>query len=386
MPKIALLIFTLFFFATQVEANCGQVCDDAWLKLGKNPTETDLRAIITGINGIKPENAEKKLLLKVSDQMMKFIKNSNFTAERFYLLKLSIQKDIKFSSDDGLVIEEGNECLTVCELFWLRDASYSKLADTILKEKNMNQKNTFGETPLHFAANLGDDLKLIMLWVSGGSLYHSNQSNQIPLHYAAQRSDDITLIAHLMTENSKFKKAYTTYFKDDLGDTPLFHAAWAKSPKNAKFLIKSQFDVNERNKSGWTPLHYAARAGTPEIIFTMLEAGANLEARSIFGETPLLNAISIAYSTKNLLALLKSGADVNAADGRGYTALHLAIDSVYSRIPEDKQEDAIITLLNHGANVNIKSVDGTTPWLLVQSNDFLRGSKAYWAMNDARFK
>ena len=78
MPKIALLIFTLFFFATQVEANCGQVCDDAWLKLGKNPTETDLRAIITEINGIKPENAEKKLLLKVSDRMMKFIKNSDF--------------------------------------------------------------------------------------------------------------------------------------------------------------------------------------------------------------------------------------------------------------------------------------------------------------------
>ena len=41
-----------------------------------------------------------------------------------------------------------------------------------------------------------------------------------------------------MTGNSRFKKANTTYFKDDLGDTPLFHAAWAKSPKNAKFLIR----------------------------------------------------------------------------------------------------------------------------------------------------
>ena len=42
-------------------------------------------------------------------------------------------------------------------------------------------------------------------------------------------------------------------------------------------------------------------------------------------------------------------------------------------------------LLAAGASVMAKDEDGNTPWDLAQENKNLKGTKAYWALNDAQY-
>ncbi|MER3461249.1 MAG: hypothetical protein C4303_09295 [candidate division GAL15 bacterium] len=45
----------------------------------------------------------------------------------------------------------------------------------------------------------------------------------------------------------------------------------------------------------------------------------------------------------------------------------------------------VLTLLELGANPKAKNDDGQTPWDLIQKNDKLKNTDAYWRMNDLRY-
>ena len=57
---------------------------------------------------------------------------------------------------------------------------------------------------------------------------------------------------------------------------------------------------------------------------------------------------------------------------------HLAASKVY-------RAEAVTALLDAGANPMTRNAAGRTPWDLMQENDALKGSAAYWRMNDAMF-
>ena len=48
--------------------------------------------------------------------------------------------------------------------------------------------------------------------------------------------------------------------------------------------------------------------------------------------------------------------------------------------------EAVIALLNARADVNAEGEWGRTPWDLANDNIKLKGTDAYWALNDARFE
>jgi ankyrin repeat protein len=135
------------------------------------------------------------------------------------------------------------------------------------------------------------------------------------------------------------------YARSEFGGTPLHSAAFSETPENIRILLEAGANVNARNETGTTPLHGAAGWGTPENIRILLEAGANVNARRIEdGRTPLHYAA--AYGTpENVFALLELGADGTAEDEFGQT-----------------------------------------PFDLVGMNPALRGTDAYWALNEARFR
>ena len=75
---------------------------------------------------------------------------------------------------------------------------------------------------------------------------------------------------------------------------------------------------------------------------------------------------------------LRSGADLEARAEDGWTPLHRAAS--FTANP------AIITaLLNAGADPKARNEDGMTPWDCAKDNEALKGSDAYWRLNDARF-
>ena len=128
-----------------------------------------------------------------------------------------------------------------------------------------------------------------------------------------------------------------------------------------------------RDEYGTTPLHFA---DTPANIQALIAVGADVMAQTKNGITPLY---IVAQSVKpaNIQTLLAAGADVMARTEDGWTPLHIA--ALYGT-PAMLQ-----VLLNSGSDAKATDKDGETPWDLAQENEKLKGTKAYWALNDAQY-
>ena len=105
--------------------------------------------------------------------------------------------------------------------------------------------------------------------------------------------------------------------------TPLHDAVKTKDIALIARLVAEGADVNAGDSWGSTPLHEAARHNSITATEILLELGADPEARSKGAETPL-HVLSINFGQAQIAArLIDFGADVNAADDDGRTALHL---------------------------------------------------------------
>jgi ankyrin repeat protein len=140
-----------------------------------------------------------------------------------------------------------------------------------------------------------------------------------------------------------------------------------------KMLIEAGADVNARDNTGETPLMYVVDA---EAAKELVEAGANINARDNDGQTPLIHAVrgwkSEAIRSLNaadelgpwgvivaenwqldtVKFLLQAGAETNAADHAGKTALMHARDT-----------EVVKALLASGADANAKDNSGRTALL-----------------------
>jgi ankyrin repeat protein len=109
-------------------------------------------------------------------------------------------------------------------------------------------------------------------------------------------------------------------------DLDVFEAAAIGDVERLRGLLADDSSlVNAWSEDGFTPLHFAAFFGHPTAARLLIERGAELEARSTnrefaFDATPLHSA-SAAGQRDVCEALLDAGADVNAVQHGGYTAL-----------------------------------------------------------------
>ena len=78
-------------------------------------------------------------------------------------------------------------------------------------------------------------------------------------------------------------------------------------------------------------------------------------------------------------AAIDAGADLEARDANGLTPLMFA-----ARFNENAE--VVQLLLDAGADATATNEDGETAWDLIQENEALEGSPAYWALNDLRFQ
>ncbi len=98
-------------------------------------------------------------------------------------------------------------------------------------------------------------------------------------------------------------------------------------------------------------LALAAQYADVSCVRTLLEHGADVNAREDYGETALMMAATDGCDD-NISALLDHGANVNLRNQAGETALIMAA--------QDGNDAAVFNLLDAGARVNFRTKDGST--------------------------
>ena len=151
----------------------------------------------------------------------------------------------------------------------------------------------------------------------------------------------------------------------------------AGSPQDIKKALGGGLDVNSRDEvNGWTPLMYAARFNrNPESLVALLDSGAKIEARADDGSTVLMCAAAGNTNPEVISALVKRGAQVDARAG-GWTALMCGAG--FNDNPE-----VVLALLKAGANAKLRDNTGKTAFDRARLNDRMRGTEAYAALKRA---
>ncbi|MBI5158709.1 ankyrin repeat domain-containing protein [Candidatus Micrarchaeota archaeon] len=106
-------------------------------------------------------------------------------------------------------------------------------------------------------------------------------------------------------------------FRRDLSTEQAFEH-WSKC---FGVLCKAHADLEVRDNEGRTAFFIAASDQIPELMHAIVQAGANVNAQNDFGETALTHALANSFSFISGLLFKVKGIDVNLACKNGWTAL-----------------------------------------------------------------
>jgi ankyrin repeat protein len=140
-----------------------------------------------------------------------------------------------------------------------------------------------GNTPLHFAAEIGN-LKLAQILLGRNADVNSQNNHGSTSLLLASELGHSDVVQLLLDHNADL------YLRDADGDTPL-HCAAIGGLEVARILLKLNVEVNSRNVKGSTPLHLASIGswrlpeGSAVVVQFLLDHGADVQARDLSGKT-----------------------------------------------------------------------------------------------------
>jgi len=128
-------------------------------------------------------------------------------------------------------------------------------------------------------------------------------------------------------------------FSSDIGAASpvsweFFHAASTNNVKRLSELLGEGVDINQRDKdTGNTALIYAAIKGQKHALYYLVDQGADIDAQNNKGSTALHALVNNRYTNLSVW-LVKRGADINVEDARGFTPYDMALPWLQKEMKE----------------------------------------------------
>ena len=215
----------------------------------------------------------------------------------------------------------------------------AEIEAAIQKGQDIEQENSYGETPLFVAVRRGDPEIVRLLFRASANPGHRADKNMTVLHYAlfalakGRPLGKMVEIVNLLLLGDMS----LVNIQDQDGNTPLHYFALFCSDRKIRrqmqgdlkdiprlfgVLLHAGADLSIRDKGGNTVLHDSVLGGDEEAALLLLQAGANASDVNNEGVTPIWIASAMGLP-RVVSALLERGANPNVRM-EGMTPLHIA--------------------------------------------------------------
>ncbi|KAJ8664415.1 hypothetical protein QAD02_006077 [Eretmocerus hayati] len=302
------------------------------------------------------------------------------------IAKFLLEKNARVNSNNSKVFPSETP------LHYAAKHGYLDIVESLLqKGARINDQDRNGQTPLHHAIdNKRTDVAEFLI-SRGADIYVTNSSGKSPLEYAINpdwaatieralrpiRSEELNsprllhtaaekgylnIVEHLVESGTSVD---TLHSKDD-GLTTLHCAVKNNQEEVARFLLSNGADVNAQDVNGKSPVFYAIENNNFKITKLLLWQGADPETNPA-----LFRAAVVKGCSETVETLLQFGADVNASDECGRTALHITSSGDIARL-----------LVSRGANVEAQLIEnGARPLHTATESGFATVVKALLESN-----
>nr|XP_023688952.1 receptor-interacting serine/threonine-protein kinase 4 isoform X1 [Paramormyrops kingsleyae] len=270
-----------------------------------------------------------------------------------YAVQLANEEAVKFlllnNANPNLPNGKGSTALHLAAEKRLRN-----MAELLLlgRKTNVNAKDEDQYTPLHFAAQNGDEAITRLLLDKNASINEVDFEGRTPSHIACQHGQE-NVVRVLLSRGADVHLPG----KDNW--TPLHFAAWQGHLPIVKLLVKQAgANINSQTSDGRTALHLASQRGQYRVARILIELGADVHLLAAGLRTALHVAAETGHTSTSRL-LIKHQADIQARTAQGCTALHLAAQ--HGHLPTVKM------LVEEGADVaSVKHAQRTACHLAVE--------------------
>ncbi len=261
----------------------------------------------------------------------------------------------------------------------------------LAKGADVEAKNSNQQRPLHLACHYGRTEIARRLLESGANVAVVDRRGMTP--FLAACSKNVELVDLLLS------KGADPLVRNSEGESALHWACRARQPAVAARVHTFFDDVDVLNSRSQTPLLLSVQNGNVAAAKLLIERGADLNrydgdranpqtnSRTAW---PLLHYPASRGQTEMLKLLVDSGANVNATDPTGNSALHGSVTGGANRVkfgsnvrpaknestPPDPFLQNIELLIAAQADVNLKNDEGATAIKLAAQQDYFQAVEA----------